>query len=373
MDLQSISADESVVSDEYTDPEVETSSGDEVDSNNSDNTLGLNILQNLECLINSSDDSIDTITERRQCWLCLGQEDFDPRPSTSLDMNNSLLHNHHQWLSPCRCKGTAKWIHNECLQLWIDEKQKLDTNVGVKCAQCGTQYVLMFPPNGKLIDVILWYESLMNNVSTYAMVLCVAGAVYMSAFSYGVLTCLQIIGSEKTTQLIEGSNKTIALLGFPSIPFILCAGKLINWENWILRLWRRHYQRIPFLAFFTGRPAEGFNRVNMERSLLGYENAVQIERNNGVINHIEINVSGSSICRAFCGALLLPTFAKYVGQCLYDSIESDVNKTILGGLTFIAIKGGLKIYLRQQQFIRQTKRRILNYREYAGSDSSDNN
>ena len=78
-----------------------------------------------------------------------------------------------------------------------------------------------------------------------------------------------------------------------------------------------------------GRPEEGLVRENMERHLLGLENAVQIQRNNGVINHIEINVSGTSVCRAFCGALLLPTVAKFVGQCLYDSIESDLNKTLL--------------------------------------------
>ncbi|CAG2123267.1 unnamed protein product, partial [Medioppia subpectinata] len=99
--------------------------------------------------------------------------------------------------------------------MWIDEKQKLDTSVAVKCSQCNTQYVLVFPPN----------------VSTYAMVLCIAGAVYMSAFSYGVLTCLQIMGAEKTSELIESSNKSVSLIGLPSIPFILCAGKLINWEN----------------------------------------------------------------------------------------------------------------------------------------------
>jgi hypothetical protein len=144
---------------------------------------------------------------RRQCWLCLGQEEVD----SPLDRHS--LRNY--WLSPCRCRGTAKWIHNECLQLWIDEKQKLDTSVAVKCSQCNTQYVLVFPPNGRLVDLIVWYENTINNgmyytivsqsvpliayfsdrlVSTYAMVLCVAGALYMSAFTYGAITCHQIIG-----------------------------------------------------------------------------------------------------------------------------------------------------------------------------------
>ena len=145
---------------------------------------------------------------------------------------------------------------------------------------------------------------------------------------------VNIEGPERTAELIENSSLSFALIGLPSIPFVLCAGKLINWQNMILRLWRRHYQKVPFLSFLTGSPAEGFVRENMERNLLGLDNAVQIERNNGIINHIEINVSGTSICRAFCGALLLPTFAKVVGHCLFDSVESNLNKTLLVCIQF---------------------------------------
>jgi E3 ubiquitin-protein ligase MARCH5 len=111
---------------------------------------------------------------RRQCWLCLAHEE-----EVGEDLNNC-------WISPCRCSGTAKWVHNQCLQLWIDEKQRLDSNVVVKCSQCNTKYELVFPPNGIpffkhfiysktiqkfnkiliflgiLVEIILWYESLLN-------------------------------------------------------------------------------------------------------------------------------------------------------------------------------------------------------------------
>lgn len=177
-------------------------------------------------------------------------------------------------------------------------------------------------------------------------------------------------GAERTTELLETSSATLTLVGVPSIPVLLCATKLVNWETMVLRLWRRHYDKIPLLARLTGRPAEGHVRANMERHLLGGQNAVQIERENGVINHIEINVSGTSVCRAFCGALALPTLAKAIGRCLYRSVESDLKRTVLGGLTLIAVKGGLKIYLRQQQFIRQSRRRILNYAQFADPEES---
>ncbi|VDL64655.1 unnamed protein product [Hymenolepis diminuta] len=31
-----------------------------------------------------------------------------------------------QWIHPCRCRGSSKWVHQDCLQRWIDEKHRLD-------------------------------------------------------------------------------------------------------------------------------------------------------------------------------------------------------------------------------------------------------
>ncbi|VDL58743.1 unnamed protein product [Hymenolepis diminuta] len=25
-----------------------------------------------------------------------------------------------QWIHPCRCRGSSKWFHQDCLQRWID-------------------------------------------------------------------------------------------------------------------------------------------------------------------------------------------------------------------------------------------------------------
>lgn len=65
--------------------------------------------------------------------------------------------------------------------------------------------------------------------------------------------------------------------------------------------------------------------------------------------------------RAFCGALLLPTISTIVGKIFFDSIESPLHRTLLGGLTFIVVKGVLKIYLKQQQYNRKKERQIVDY------------
>ena len=50
-----------------------------------------------------------------------------------------------------------------------------------------------------------------------------------------------------------------------------------------------------------------------------------------------------SYSRDFCGALFFPTVATFLGATLYKNVPSQFKRTLLGGLTFAAIKGILKI------------------------------
>lgn len=69
----------------------------------------------------------------RHCWVCFATEKEDRAA---------------EWVSPCRCKGCTKWIHQSCLQRWLDEKQKGNSGGAVSCPQCGTEYHIVFPKMG---------------------------------------------------------------------------------------------------------------------------------------------------------------------------------------------------------------------------------
>jgi len=301
--------------------------------------IGVNLEQNTE-EIESNDNKIVTETEstetqsdnRHQCWVCFATEEDDEEST--------------EWVRPCRCRGTAKWVHQECLQRWIDEKQKLNSSAKVMCAQCNTQYLLVFPPTGRFVYVIEWFDRLIYSVSPFIAVTCVVGSLYWSAVSYGALTVMQVMGQEEGKAAMEHADPLMLLVGLPSIPIMLVLGKLIRWEDHILKLWRKNHHKIPILGYLFGSPSEKA-RDSTERNLLSRDSFSD----------------PISLCRMFCGALLMPTAATVVGRCLYDSFSSNLHKTILGGLTFIMTKGVLKIYLRQQQFIRQTNRKVLNFNE----------
>lgn len=55
-----------------------------------------------------------------------------------------------EWVRPCRCRGSTKWVHQTCLQRWVDEKQRGNSTARVACPQCNAEYLIVFPKLGGL-------------------------------------------------------------------------------------------------------------------------------------------------------------------------------------------------------------------------------
>ena len=71
---------------------------------------------------------------RRTCWVCFATVEDDRSA---------------EWVRPCRCRGTTKWVHQMCLQRWIDEKQRGNSMAKVMCPQCNAEYSITYPELGK--------------------------------------------------------------------------------------------------------------------------------------------------------------------------------------------------------------------------------
>ncbi|MBN3288339.1 MARH5 ligase, partial [Polyodon spathula] len=66
----------------------------------------------------------------RSCWVCFATDEDDRTA---------------EWVRPCRCRGSTKWVHQACLQRWVDEKQRGNSTARVACPQCNAEYLIMFP------------------------------------------------------------------------------------------------------------------------------------------------------------------------------------------------------------------------------------
>lgn len=265
----------------------------------------------------------------KHCWVCFATERDDHSA---------------EWVSPCRCKGCTKWIHQACLQRWLDEKQKGNSEGAVSCPQCGTEYHISFPKMGPLVYFLQQVDRVLSRASPFAAVGVVVGTVYWSAVTYGAVTVMQVVGHKKGLNVMERADPLFLLIGLPTIPVLLVLGKMIRWEDYIVRLWQKYSYR--------GKLLPGTSRY-LPRSPV-----------DGAGDHL-------SVSRTLCGALIFPSIASVVGRLLFRRMPSNLQRTVLGGIAFVLIKGVMKVYFKRQQYVIQANRQILNYPERNGDGQSE--
>ncbi|KAK3096143.1 hypothetical protein FSP39_023677 [Pinctada imbricata] len=287
--------------------------------------------------LNSVAASNTLIYEEPSCWVCFATEEDDSEA---------------EWVSPCRCKGTSGWVHQTCLQRWIDEKQKGDSSAAVACPQCNTGYIIDFPSYGLIMRTINSVDTLIYRACPFGAGLIFCGTVYWTAFSYGCVVVTQVCGSEEGLNKLQDMDPWVMLVSMPMIPVVLILGRMIRWEDYILRIWRKHSSKIPLINYMFPYGDSGPLRTPADPPS-----------------------PSDPICatRILCGALAMPTFAVMFGKMMFGTVKSHTQRTVLGGVAYVALKGALKIYFRQQQYIRQSYRIIKNFSEpvVISDDSSD--
>ncbi|XP_061184161.1 E3 ubiquitin-protein ligase MARCHF5-like isoform X2 [Saccostrea echinata] len=264
--------------------------------------------------------------ERKCCWVCFAtvEDDWEAK-----------------WVKPCRCRGTTKWVHQSCLQRWVDEKQKGNSSAEVFCPQCGTRYIIVFPEFGSFLKCVDTFDKMIQHISPFGVGMLFCAGVYWSAFTYGFIVVLQVMGTEEGyTFMEEVENKMLLLISMPLIPVLLILGRMVQWEEALLKLWRRHAPRFLTKLFTNGLST--LPRLPADTTRI---------------------VDPVSATRIVCGALVLPSCAVLCGNLLFRSVRSNMQRTMMGGISFIAFKGAIKMYYKQQQYIRQARRVIKDYDE----------
>lgn len=262
------------------------------------------------------------------CWVCYGTEEDDTKDVP--------------WVHPCKCKGSSRWVHEHCLQRWFDEKQKGQPSRKVSCPQCNTEYVVILPRVGKFVYILELSDKIAQKLSPILAGGIFIGSVYWTAVTYGAVTVMQVLGHKEGLNVMESADPLFLLIGLPTIPLMLVLSKMIKWEDYILKLWRKHSSKIPLLNVFLPGDSDTRNHLEYSPPIAEYP---------------------LSATRVLCGAMAFPTVATVVGKALFSNVNSNFQRTLLGGIAFVAIKGCMKIYYKQQQYLRQRQRKILNHED----------
>ena len=165
-----------------------------------------------------------TLPCSRSCWVCFGTDAEDPGK---------------QWTSPCRCRGATKWVHQVCLQHWIDEKQRGASSVEVQCPQCMYTYRITYPG----LSVLLYLYEQLNQVISFCSPMILAGitasSLYWMSVTYGVASLSAALGREQSIQFFSDPSSSLAVVCLPLLPWGILGLKVVRLEVQVLRLWHR--------------------------------------------------------------------------------------------------------------------------------------
>lgn len=231
-------------------------------------------------------------------------------------------------------------MHQACIQRWVDEKQKGNTNQKVECPQCGFAYLIQFPKPTFIVSILDSGDLLIQKMCPIITGGVCVGSIWWSIVTFGAVTMMQTVGQDKSDEFMKSADPLILLVSLPLIPVGLIIGQMIRWEETVLKYLRVTVPKTPLV-----------------RSLMP-SFAFEQERQ-GIQSNIPPMTDPISLTRIFCGALLLPSVATFLGATLYKHVPSQFKRTILGGLTFVVVKGVLKIYHKQHSYIRQCQKQIL--------------
>lgn len=153
------------------------------------------------------------------------------------------------------------------------------------------------------------------------------------------------MGYDDGRRLIDETDPFLLFVGLPTIPIVLFLSKMIKWESFILRMWKERAYKLPAsISYFIGEPP-------MNGRLSGDSLLVEPGLNDALSN-----------TRLVCGALLLPTVSTIVGEIFFSFLSGPQwRKSVFGGLSFILVKGALRIYLKKSLYIRNSLRAVKNY------------
>jgi len=222
----------------------------------------------------------------------------------------------------------------------VDEKKKENRTVDITCPQCKVKYIILFPNGDIVMRTVQLLDDIVYKVCPVLAAGTTVGIIFWAASSYGAFTILQIFGEGEGLRLLESTDPLILLIALPLIPTSLIMMKMVRWEDYLLT-WLRRGSKYPVLRYIL--PSYAYNEIMGHRV------------------DILPQPSDVSSTRIFIGALILPTIAKVFGEAFFDTEQSCLKKCILGGLTFIAIKGVLKMYYKQKTYMQQSKRKVVNY------------
>lgn len=155
-----------------------------------------------------------------------------------------------EWISPCKCRGATKWVHQLCLQQWVDEKQRGSSSMDVSCPQCKFGYRIVYPDSSFLLYIYEHANKAISACSSMILASMTASSLYWISFSYGYTTAALALGREQSIEFFGSPESSIVLVFLPLLPWAIFGLKMMRFEVLVLKVW---YRIMPAVHLLLGK------------------------------------------------------------------------------------------------------------------------
>lgn len=110
----------------------------------------------------------------------------------------------------------------------------------------------MFPEMGTFVGILEGIDTIIKRLSPFLAAGVIVGSLYWTAVTYGAVTVLQVLGHKNGLEMLERADPLVLLIGLPAIPAGLILGRMISWEEMLLRFIQNRQnaaRKFPLLNF----------------------------------------------------------------------------------------------------------------------------
>ena len=234
------------------------------------------------------------------------------------------------WTSPCRCCGATKWVHQGCLQAWIDQKQKGSSSADVACPQCKFSYQIRYPGTSRLLLTVYEFgNKVVSTLSPMILAGITASALYWVSFSYGIATVIVAMGRDEAVEVVRSSSSSYIIPLVPLIPWGLFGLKMLRPEVKLLRLWY------------------GVVCPTLQKIII--KGSIPVQQNS--FSYTPTHVAPVPfISRCVMSALFLPPISALLGETVFSFLKTTkTRRTLLGLSAYLIVGISVKLYLENHR------------------------
>lgn len=142
-----------------------------------------------------------------------------------------------EWTSPCKCRGATKWVHQDCLQPWIDQKQLGSSTIEVSCPQCQHPYNIVYPTSTPLLYLYEYGNRAITFLSPVILASLTASSLYWVSFTFGITSASLALGKDQSIEFFSKPESSLVVVALPLLPWVILGIKLLRPEVITLRMW----------------------------------------------------------------------------------------------------------------------------------------